>query len=252
MDITDGPALETLVRDVSPEVIVNCVAVTSHEACESQPGYAYVVNTRAPALLANLATDVGARLVQISSDHYFSGDGPQVHDESCPVKLLNEYARTKYAGERLALIARSSLVIRTNIVGLRRWPDRPAFAEWAIDVLTHNRPLTLFEDFFTSSMHARACAKAILDLVSCEATGLVNVASSEVSSKGTFIRALADELNAELGQADVGTVTELRPRRAESLGLDVTLVEGLLKRTMPSLADTVAAIAREYRDPSPS
>jgi dTDP-4-dehydrorhamnose reductase len=246
VDVTDGAALEAVIRGCSPQVIVNCVAVTDHRACEQAPGRAYLVNARAPALLAELSAELGVLLVHISTDHYYTGDGHTPHDEHAPVRLVNEYARTKFAGERMVLTNPAALVVRTNFVGLRHWPDRPTFAEWALEMITNKRPMTLFDDFFTSSIHAPACAAAILDLISAGTNGLINVASSQVSSKLAFVQALAQQLTTCIDQAGVGSVRQIVPRRAESLGLDVTRAQQVLGRTLPGLQETVAAIAREF------
>lgn len=245
VDVTDLSTLAELIHAISPTLLVNCVALTDLAACEERPGDAYTVNARVPALLADLALKNSIGLVQISSDHYFTGDGAATHSETTRVRLLNEYARTKYAGEAFALTAPSALVVRTNIVGLRGWPGRPTFAEWALDALEHARPVSLFDDFYTSSMHSHACADAVLDLVQCHAVGLLNVASTQVSSKYEFVRALARVAGLELTAGRRGSVRELRPRRAESLGLDVSRAERLLGRPLPGLEDTVRAIVGE-------
>lgn len=245
LDVADAAALEALALEMQPSTIINCVAVTSLDACEANRGQAFRVNARIPALLAQLALEIDARLVQISTDHYFTGDGCSLHAENAEVKLLNEYARSKYAGERLALTNPEALVVRTNIVGLRRWRGRPTFAEWALDAIQGRHPIVLFDDFFTSSMHAPTCAAAILDLANKGTSGLVNVASSQVSSKRAFVLALARELQLDLRDARPGSVRELLPRRAESLGLDVTHAERLLDRRLPDLAETISAIVRE-------
>jgi dTDP-4-dehydrorhamnose reductase len=227
--------------------VINCVASTSLAACEQQPGLAYAVNARVPALLAELAVELGFRFVQISSDHYFSGDRAALHDETAAVRLLNEYARTKYAGEAFALTAPSALVVRTNIVGLRGWPGRPTFAEWALAALHGGEPIALYDDFYTSSMHSRACAEAVLDLLQLRASGLVNVASSQVASKREFVHALAAAAGLSASGLRGGSVRELRPRRAESLGLDVSRAERLLARRLPGLRETAQAIAHEWQ-----
>jgi dTDP-4-dehydrorhamnose reductase len=247
VDLSDASALEALVNELQPATIVNCVAVTSLGVCEANPALALCVNARIPALLTQLARERDVQLVHVSTDHYFTGDGARAHAEDAEVKLVNEYARSKYAGERLALTGPTALVVRTNIVGLRRWAGRPTFAEWALEAVKGDRPMVLFDDFFTSSVNARTCAAAILDLVDVGARGLVNVASAQVSSKREFMLALARELQVELRHVRPGSVRELLPRRAESLGLDVTRAERLLDRGLPDLADTVTAIVRESR-----
>jgi hypothetical protein len=55
-------------------------------------------------------------------------------------------------------------------------------------------------------------------------------------------------VGADLRDVEVGSVRELVPRRAESLGLDVTRAERLLDRRLPDLADTITAIVAESRD----
>ena len=247
VDVTNLTALEALVDKVRPSAVVNCVAITNLADCEEQPALAYAVNARAPGLLAELSLSRGIDFVQVSSDHFFTGDGAAVHDEKARVRLVNEYARTKYAGEVFALTAPTTLAVRTNIVGLRRWPGRPTFVEWALDAVENDRPLPLFEDFFTSSMHSRACSTAILDLIQIRARGLVNIASSQVVSKREFVQAIARVLGVELSRVSAGSVRGLTPRRAESLGLDVRRAESLLGRRLPDLNDTVHAVVEEYQ-----
>jgi dTDP-4-dehydrorhamnose reductase len=248
VDVSDLDALERLIRQSSCSVIVNCAALVDLDACERHPDIAYAVNARPPALLARLARELGFKLVQISSDHFFTGDGSAAHDEQAPVQLLNEYARTKYAGEAFTLTAPTALVVRTNIVGLRGWPERPTFVEWALDALLQARPISLFDDFFTSSIHAGDCAQAVLDLVSLDASGLLNIASSQVSSKRAFVEALAEAAAMRAPNTSAGSIRELVPRRAESLGLDVARAERLLQRHLPDLHDTVrAVVAERYR-----
>jgi dTDP-4-dehydrorhamnose reductase len=246
VDVADPVQLETLVRALAPAVVINCAALTSLAECERRTALAYAVNARAPALLAELSIETGMELVQVSSDHFFTGDGPARHDEDAEVRLLNEYARTKYAGEVFALTSPTALVVRTNIIGLRGWPARPTFAEWALASLESATPISAYGDFFTSSMHSRACARALLDLVETGARGLLNVASSQVASKRELIEALADAAGIE-AELRGGSVRDLAPRRAESLGLDVSRAEGLLGRRLPDLRETVGAVLGEHR-----
>ena len=72
----------------------------------------------------------------VSTDHYWQGDGRLLHAEDAPIQLVNEYARSKHAGERFALSGSGpSLALRTNIVGVRGWKGRPTFAEWAVGAI---------------------------------------------------------------------------------------------------------------------
>jgi dTDP-4-dehydrorhamnose reductase len=243
VDATDAAAVSALLAAVRPSTVVNCVALTDLNACERDPATGWLVNARAAGLIAG--TFAAARLVHVSTDHFFTGDGAQAHGEDAPVTLVNDYARAKYAAEALALAHRNTLVVRTNVVGWRGWAGRPTFVEWAAGAISRREPVSGFEDFFTSSIDAPALSAALLDLVPLPVRGVLNVASSEVASKLQFLRALAAVMGVADASITASSVRNLPVRRAESAGLDVSRAEALLGRRLPGLAQVVAALVRE-------
>jgi len=202
------------------------------------------------AIVGNLSSfclDQNIKLCHISTDHYFSGDNDRLHDENSKVLLLNEYAKTKYAGECFALTNPNSLVLRTNIVGLRNWSGSPTFVEWAIGELASKKPITMFEDVYTSSIDVKTFSKALFELISKGASGLINLASSECASKKEFITRLAIRLGFDLSNCKVGRVnTNFGVARGESLALDVSYAESILGYKLPNLDSVIESIACEY------
>ena len=162
-DITDDRQLTKLILAVRPSVIINTVALTDIELCEQNPGLAYCVNARPVAHLAQICARTGTYFVHISTDHFFSGDKRLQHKENSKIILLNEYARTKYAAENYALTCPDALAIRTNIVGFRGRKGSPTFAEWVFEVLKDQKPFTMFEDFYTSSITVTQFARYLFD-----------------------------------------------------------------------------------------
>jgi len=247
LDITDSAQISEVFSKARPSVVFNAAAMTDISMCESRVTDAYDINARAVAFLADECRTSDAVLVHVSTDHFFTGDADAPHDEDAHVRLVNAYARTKYVGEGHALTWRRSLVVRTNFTGFRGWRDRPTFCEWALAALTEGRQITLFEDFHTSTIDVAELAVALLDLVEREATGLLNVASRDVSSKMTFVLALARALNLDPPRATPGSVRMLVPTRAESLGLDVSRAEACLGRPLPGLDMVVESLAAKFR-----
>jgi len=244
LDITDAEAISVLCRAERPKLVVNCAAVTDLDLCERDPSTAYLVNTRAAGLIAAASAEVGARCVHVSSDHFFSGDGGMLHDEAAPVCLVNEYGRSKYAGEALALAVPGTLSIRTNLTGWRGWSRRSTFIEWAVSALERHEPIVGFTDFFTSTIDADSLAANVLDLAAIKAEGMYNVAACEVADKATFLRRLGRELKLPTDNIRNGSVHALTTARAESLGLDSGKAEAALGRQMPSLSDVIVALVR--------
>lgn len=249
VDLGQDDALVKALEESGCNVVVNTVAITSLDACEREPLPAYRINARLSALLARETRRLGAYLVHVSTDHFFSGDGSALHDEQSPVQLLNEYARTKYAGECFALTRSGALVLRTNIVGFRGLEGAPTFVEWALASLEKRVPMTLFDDFYTSSLDVRTFSSALFDLLPAKPAGMLNLAAREVASKLQFVAGLAGKLGLAQGRCTRGSVRSLSGApRAESLGLDVARAERLLGRPLPGLEEVLDNLVREYEE----
>lgn len=249
IDISNDTVLTNLVKDLRPDVIINTVAIIDHDKCEQSPGLAYQINTRPTGILALLCKEINAHLVQISTDHYFSGDQNALHDEQAPVTLLTEYARTKYLAECLALTYEKSLVLRTNIVGFRGEKTRPTFAEWALKALQEQQQLKLFSDYFTSSIDVATFSAYLFELIEKNATGLFNLAAHEALSKQHFIERLAQQFQLPLHNPIITTVKSLHGvRRAESLGLDVSKAEKILQKELPASDLVIQSLYQEFRN----
>lgn len=252
VDVTREEAVRALVAEVAPEVVVNTVAITDHDACETDPCAAYLCNARAVALIADACRDEGARLVQISTDQFYGGDGPRAHPEEAPVtRLPGEYARTKFAGEAFALRLPDALVLRTNITGLRGLAGQPTFIEWVYEKALRGEAFTLFDDYYCSTIDTPSFAEALFDLLETGARGLLNLASREVSSKKDFIVAAVAALTGRPPAYTAGSVRSLATPRAEAIGLDVTRAETLLGRRLPGRAEVARRLAEVWRSRPP-
>jgi len=247
LDITEDEKLMDAVATTGPDIVINTVAQINLGECEHNPARSYLLNARPASLLTELCRRENLYYIHISTDHYYTRDGDRKHNEDHPVQLLNEYARTKYAGERFALANPDALVLRTNIVGFREGPhSRQTFAEWVMKAVEENAPMTLFADYYTSSISVSQFSRALFDLTAKYPRGLLNLASREVVSKKQFIEAIAQRLGRTLRQARVGTIAEaLGPRRAESLGLDVTRAETILDYSLPNVREVVESLVSE-------
>jgi dTDP-4-dehydrorhamnose reductase len=246
IDITNDNLLYQILNDIRPSIIINTVAITDCNICDKDVASAYQVNARPSALMTEWAKQNDSYYIYISTDHYFSGDGNKQHNETTPVVLLNEYARSKFLGEVLTLLNSHSLVVRTNIVGFRGW-STPTFVEWIISTLKSKNPITLFDDYYTSSISVDLFSQHLLDLIPLRPTGIINLASRNVFSKKEFVYALAQKMELTLDNVKIGSVSNLQTCRAESLGLDVSLAESLLGHLLPTLQEVVDHIHIDYR-----
>src|SRR6478672_9742670 len=112
-DVTDRARLLGWADAFRPEVVVNCAAHTKVDACETEPERAFAINETGAANAAALADAAGARLVHVSTDYVFPGDGAEPYLEDAPTGPLSVYGRSKLAGEARAFESERALVVRT-------------------------------------------------------------------------------------------------------------------------------------------
>jgi dTDP-4-dehydrorhamnose reductase len=250
IDITNSTALVQTLNDLNPDVIINAAALVNIEQCEVDTETAYLINSAAVGTLSKYCRTNAKpiKLVQISTDHFYTGDRDRLHSEEDPVELLNHYALTKFAGEAFARTLSNSLIIRTNIVGFRGWIDKPTFIEWAIQSLLSQQKMTLFTDFYTSSIDVKSCSNYIFDLVDHDVSGVINLAASECVSKAEFVLLLAKKLGLSTENCQLGRLLQNGVlTRANSLGLSVKRVEELLDRKMPTTSEVIKSIIEQYK-----
>lgn len=239
-DLTDDSALAKVLAEINPDGVINCAANIYVDKCEIDPANAYMINTRPLSALAVWSATNKRPLLQVSTDHYFVEGDNSPQSETAPIRLVNEYARTKYLAEHLALTSPYALILRTNIIGAKKGHGR-----WVKESLLKKSPMTLFMDFYSSPLHVDDMARISLDLAAKHASGVYNIASSEVSSKGEFIYAVAKALNVNTDWVEEGSGHKLAVARAMCLGLDVSKAESLLGYALPNLEQTAHALANE-------
>ena len=98
-DLTNSEQVLSL-REDPPDIIINCAAYTNVDGCEEQNELAMRVNGDGPGILAELAKQVGAILVHVSTDFVFDGskDSPYLEDDL--PRPLSVYGKSKLSGEQ--------------------------------------------------------------------------------------------------------------------------------------------------------
>lgn len=114
LDITDVDAVLKLVEEIKPYAIINCAAHTAVDKGETDGDNAYKINAIGPRNLSIAARSVGAKMVHISTDYVFGGDGNSPYTEFDSVNPQGIYGKTKLAGENFVReLADRYFIVRT-------------------------------------------------------------------------------------------------------------------------------------------
>lgn len=244
-DISDDEKLLECFEIEKPDIIINTIAIVNLNNCEIDKCKAYLVNSRPCGIISNYCFENDIYFVQISTDHYYAGDNDKKHSETDEIYLLNEYARTKYLAEMLTLTNPYALVIRTNIVGFRG-SENDTFVEWALNSLKSNNEISVFEDYYTSSIDIYNFSRVLWDLINNKPNGIYNLASSEVVSKKEFIFSLADSFGLSTSNCIPTKINNNELKRATSLGLNTEKIENYLGYKLPTLREVTDSLKKHH------
>ena len=169
LDITDNAQVLQFVREHKPQVIMNCAAHTAVDLCEEQWDLAYRINAIGPRNLAIAATQTGAKLMHISTDYVFSGDGDHPYTEFDPVGPNSAYGKTKLEGERFVQqFAKNYFIIRTAWL----YGDGKNFVKTMLKLSETRDNVSVVKDQFGSPTSAAELAKMMHHLEPTENYGL--------------------------------------------------------------------------------
>ena len=162
------------------DALLYCHAVCDVPKCEAAPDWAQEINVQHVRRVIN-ALPEQTRLVYVSSDHVFGGDG--IYDEEsgpCPITV---YGRTRVQAEKLISNRPGSLVIR---VGLPIGPSptgRTGHWDWLRYRTARSLPVTIVYDEYRSVVWSSDLALRVMQLVESALTGVRHVSATRAISR---------------------------------------------------------------------
>lgn len=239
LDLTKKTQLEKI-KEIKPDFIINCSALTNVDYCEKYPKEAYKQNVESCINLAKISKNLGSFFLHISTDSVFDGEKGNYNemDEPNPVNI---YGKTKLmAEEAINNIYPESCIIRTNIYG---WNIREKFslAEWVIDTLKKNESLNGFCDVYFAPIFVNDLSKILFKLRDINHNGIIHIGSDDCISKLDFAITIADIFNLDKNLIDSVSIEELKfdACRPKKTCLDVSKAKSLFNDSIISTWDGI-------------
>ncbi len=162
LDVRDPAACQQLLA-LRPDAIINAAAFTAVDVAETQPEAAFAVNHHGAQHVAEVAQNLGCRLIYVSTDYVFDGLKMAPYDEDDPPKPLNVYGRSKLAGEQATLAAKpDALLLRTSWLFSEYAPN---FVQTVFQRSRSLDSLSVVHDQIGRPTYAGDVAKALLVLL---------------------------------------------------------------------------------------
>lgn len=194
LSLEDPAWLDALFARSTPQALIYCHAVCDVRKCEENPAWANQINVQHIRRLLDSLPDK-TRLIYVSSDHVFGGDGTYSEDSApCPISV---YGATRVAAEELVLARDRSLVLRTSVAIGPSHDGRTGHVDWL--AYRHKRalPITIVDDESRSAVWAQDLAVRIMELTLSDETGLRHIAATKVVTRVDLARYLSAYLDIE-------------------------------------------------------
>ena len=99
MDITDADACRRVITEAAPDAVIHCAAYTAVDAAEDNVELCRKINAEGTKNIAEVCRDLDIKMMYISTDYVFNGEGPRPWEPDDHSEPLNIYGLTKYEGE---------------------------------------------------------------------------------------------------------------------------------------------------------
>lgn len=220
MDITDRTAVDAVIDDVRPDVIIHTAAMTNVDACEQDPPACRLQNVDATQYLVDAAKRAGSHFIFLSTDFIFDGEHGPYREEDVPAPL-SIYGQSKLDGERIVQEAglQRWAIARTIIVyGIAPGLSRSNVVLWAKDALEKGTPIKVVDDQWRMPTLAEDLAGGCIRIAKRGATGIFHLSGPDgmsilelVQRVGAFFQLTTDPVSA-VKSASLGQPAKRPPR----------------------------------------
>ena len=210
IDITDLSSVQRVLVTLKPRMVVNVAAYTDVDGCETDAELALQVNGEGVAHLAMISKEIGAKLVQVSTDYVFDGgkDSPYLEDDA-PAPL-GVYGESKLAGEMNAKFNPDHLVVRTQWLYGHAGKN---FVETMLRLAGERKELDVVDDQIGSPTWTYDLALAIKALIDKGCSGTYHAANSGFVSWNGFAREIFRQAGIEVTVNPMSTEKLERPAK---------------------------------------
>ena len=192
-DITDAKATNDYIRSYQPDAIIHCSAFTAVDKAEDMPEACERVNCDGTRNIALAAKELGAKMMYISTDYVFAGDGEQFYTPDDAPAPTSVYGATKYRGE---LAVREHLeqffIVRISwVFGI----NGANFVKTMLRLSETRDDLNVVCDQIGSPTYTLDLAKLLCDMIVTDRYGIYHATNEGVCSWAEFSAEIMRQAN---------------------------------------------------------
>lgn len=169
LDITDKDAVNRVLTDIRPDAVIHCAAWTAVDDAEDKPEAVRAVNALGTEYIAQVCGEIGCKLMYISTDYVFDGQGERAWMPDDDRQPLNVYGQTKYEGE-LAVEKYTEKFFIVRIAWVFGFHGKN-FIRTMLNLAKTHTELNVVNDQIGSPTYTKDLARLLADMIETERYG---------------------------------------------------------------------------------
>lgn len=191
LDITEFHDVRAYISYYAPHVVVNCAAWTDVDGCANDPQKALHINGYGAGNIAIVCAEIGAEVVQISTNEVFDGTQTTPYREYDPTRPINPYAYSKWAGERAIMHSNPRhYIVRTAWLFAHGGKN---FIQSILNAASAGKPLRVVTDEIANPTYTDDLAHALPLLFQTHRYGIYHLVNTGSASRYEFARYVLDK-----------------------------------------------------------
>lgn len=193
MDISDAEAVKRVITEYHPDAIIHCAAYTAVDKAEDDYGRAMDVNAKGTLAIAKAAKEIDAKMLYISTDYVFNGQGTEPFTVDAATAPLNVYGLTKLFGEQAVQMEMIKyFIVRISWVFGKNGNN---FIKTMLRLGQTHEELTVVSDQWGSPTYTADLAPLLCDMISMDAYGIYHATNEGITNWAEFAAAIMKEAN---------------------------------------------------------
>lgn len=201
IDVTRFGLSEKILKNIRPEIVINCAAYVRVDDAEDFAEKAFAVNALGARNIALICNDLKSLLVQISTDYIFDGSKRQPYTEEDIPNPLNVYGNSKLAGEYFVrnIMEKYYIIRSSSLFGAAGASGKGGnFVETMVKKAHSKEDIKVVDDMITSPTYTSDAADMIKSILTKKLPfGIYHVANSSQCSWYEFAKVIFDTLGIE-------------------------------------------------------
>ena len=211
IDLSKPDEVKSFIIEKKPSAVIHCAAYTAVDKAESEAELALTVNGLATRKIAEACKEIGAKMLYVSTDYVFGGNGDtpyEINDEKAP---QNIYGKGKLLGEDSVIaLLRNYFIVRISWVFGSNGKN---FVKTMLNFDKRRKKISVVDDQIGSPTYTADVAPLLVDMIQSDKYGIYHATNEGFCSWAEFAEEIFKQAGREITVEKIPTSEYPTPAR---------------------------------------